>query len=83
MATTILPGAVGSVSTRSAVRVRAAALSLPSSIVSVEVPPALIDGALKAFAIVGGDDTVTSSVAGSSLLTPSAEFSAEAGMVLT
>ena len=81
-ATSTLPGAVGRVSVKLAVVVIATLLSLSITMVRVEVPAAGISGGLNCLLTVGGCETTRSSVAGSSLLMPSAVLTDEAGITL-
>ena len=70
-ATTILPGAVGSVSVKAALSIMDDELLFPKTMVSVEVPFVGITAGENCLLTVGGVVTINCALVGSPLVTPS------------
>ena len=78
----MLPGAVGKVSVKTALKVAAEALLLPKIIVMVEVPPAPITPGENCLVTVGGVEINISALVDKSLLAPSKVVRLPEGIVL-
>src|SRR5271169_4293479 len=82
LATTTLPGAVGSVSVNTDCSWLTDELALPRKIVRVDVPLGGITAGANCLLTVGGVDIIIFALVGSSLLTPSRVVILPAAMVL-